>query len=99
MKSAKGTTAVRSLLLFVLLAWSTTISAQQAQEALNYGFVSPNTSEKLKLKQAIKGMSSRAETELRKQAINLGCVVRTEIQAYKALGSWNDGAEHSVMLR
>ena len=44
-------------------------------------------------------MNSREETELRKKAINLSCVVRTKIHAYRALGSWNDGAEHSVMVR
>lgn len=64
-----------------------------------YGFVSPNTSENLKLQQAIEGMNSREETELRKKAINLSCVVRTRIRAFRALGSWNDGAEHSVMVR
>jgi hypothetical protein len=99
MKSPKRTTASRSLLLLLLVAWSTAISAQQDQKTVSYGFVSPNTSENLKLEQAIKGMSSPAETELRKKAINLSCVVRTRIQAYKALGSWNDGAEHSVMVR
>ncbi|HEY2961738.1 MAG TPA: hypothetical protein VGJ37_04945 [Pyrinomonadaceae bacterium] len=89
----------RTLLLLLLVAWSSAVSAQQANESLNYGFVSPNTSENLKLEQAIKGMSSPAETELRKKAINLSCVVRTRIEAYKALGSWSDGAEHSVMVR
>lgn len=87
------------MLLFFLLAWSTAVGAQQDQKALNYGFVSPNTSENLKLEQAIAGMSSREEANLRKKAINLTCVVRTKVQAFRALGSWSDGAEHSVMLR
>ena len=97
MKSPKRTS--RWLLLLFVLAWSSAISAQQDQPALNYGFVSPNTSENLKLEQAINSMSSPAETALRKKAINLGCVVRTKIEAFRALGSWNDGAEHSVMVR
>ena len=92
-------TTSRSLLLLLLLSWSNTISAQQDHTSLAYGFVSPNTSENLKLEQAIKGMNSREETELRKKAINLSCVVRTKIYAYRALGSWNDGAEPSVMVR
>ena len=92
-------TTSRSPLLLVLIAWSSAVSAQQDHTSLAYGFVSPNTSENLKLEQAIKGMSSREETELREKAINLSCVVRTRIHAYRALGSWNDGAEHSVMVR
>ena len=89
----------RSLLLLLVLAWSSAVSAQQDHAAVAYGFVSPNTSENLRLEQAIKGMSSREETELRQKAINLSCVVRTKIQAFRALGSWSDGAEPSVMVR
>src|SRR5262249_22049911 len=97
MKSAKQTS--RLLLLLFVLTWSSATRAQQDQPALNYGFVSPNTTTNLKLEQAIKGMSSPAEAALQKKAINLSCVVSTKIQAFKALGSWNDGAEHSVMVR
>jgi len=98
MKFAVRTTS-RSLLLLLVLVWSNTAFAQQDRTSFAYGFVSPNTSENLKLEQAIKGMSSREETELRNKAINLSCVVRTKIYAFRALGSWNDGAEHSVMVR
>src|SRR5215213_10199808 len=89
----------RSFLLILLLGWSTAISAQQAQKPFNYGFVSPNTRTDMKLEEAIKGMNSSAEVQLRAKAINLSCVVRSRIRAFKALGSWRDGAEHSVMLR
>jgi hypothetical protein len=99
MKSASKTTAYRSLLLLLVLLWSSAISAQQDQKAVSYGFVSPNTSQNLKLEEAIRGMTSVAETNLRNKAINLGCVVRTRIRAFRALGSWSDGAEHSVMVR
>ena len=99
MKRPHRTTTSRSLLLLFVLVWSSAAAAQQDQPTLSYGFVSPNTSQNLKLKQAIAGMNSPAETQLRKQAINLSCVVRTRIHAFKALGSWNDGAEHSVMVR
>ena len=99
MKSLQRVATSRSLLLLLVLAWSSAISAQQDQKAVSYGFVSPNTSQNLKLDQAIQGMSSAGETSLRNEAINLSCVVRTRIRAFRALGSWSDGAEHSVMVR
>jgi hypothetical protein len=82
--------------LFLILALATTAVAQTA---LNYGFVSPNTKENLKLEEAIKGMNSVEETKLVRQSINMGCVVRSRIRAFRSLGSWSDGAEHSVMIR
>ena len=99
MKLFKRTTSLRSLLLLFVLTWSSAISAQQDRKVVSYGFVSPNTSQNLKLQQAIAGMHSQAETKLRNEAINLSCVVRTRIDAFPALGSWNDGAEHSLMVR
>ena len=84
----------RGFLLVLALA---TIAC--AQSSLNYGFVSPNTKENLKLEDAIKGMSSAEETKLVKQSINMGCVVRSRIRAFRSLGSWSDGAEHSIMIR
>lgn len=87
----------RSLLLILLFA--TAATATWAQTSLNYGFVSPNTKQNLKLDEAINGMSSAEETKLVKQSINLGCVVGSRINAFRALGSWSDGAEHSTMLR
>ena len=84
----------KSFLLVLALA-----TAAVAQTSLNYGFVSPNTKENLKLEEAIKGMNSAEETRLVKQSINMGCVVRSRIRAFRSLGSWSDGAEHSVMIR
>lgn len=89
----------RSFLFVLLLGWTTAVSAQQAQKPLNYGIVSPNTKTDLKLEQAIAGMNSAEEAKLLNQAINLGCVVRSQITAFRALGSWSDGAEPSVLLR
>lgn len=91
--------ASRSFLLVLLLGWTTVISAQQDQKSFNYGFVSPNTKTDLKLEQALAGMNSTEEAKLLDKAVNLGCVVRTRITAFRALGSWSDGAEHSVLLR
>jgi hypothetical protein len=85
--------------MVLLLGWTTLISAQQDQKSFNYGFVSPNTETDLKLEQAIAGMNSAEEAKLLDKAVNLGCVVRTRIMAFRALGSWSDGAEHSVLLR
>jgi hypothetical protein len=91
--------ASRSFLIVLVLSWATLVSAQQDQKTFNYGFVSPNTKTDLKLEQAIAGMKSEAEAKLVNKAINLGCVVRTRITAFRALGSWSDGAEHSVLVR
>lgn len=88
--------ASRSFLFVLLLGWTTTLAAQQA---LNVGIVSPNTKTDLQLEQAIAGMHSAEEAKLLNQAVNLGCVVRSRIAAFRALGSWSDGAEHSVLLR
>src|SRR5215475_5419540 len=84
----------RTLLLALMVGWTTAVSAQQ-----NYGIVSPNTKTDLKLADAIAGMNSAEESKLLKQAINLSCVVRSQIRAFRALGSWTDGAEHSVLFR
>jgi hypothetical protein len=81
---------------FLALALATVAGAQTS---VNYGFVSPNTKENLKLEDAIKGMSSADETKLVQRSINMGCVVRSRIRAFRALGSWRDGAEYSVMIR
>lgn len=90
------TSTWRSLALVLLLGWTTAVSAQKP---LNVGIVSPNTKTNLKLEQAIAGMKSAEEAKLVNQAVNLGCVVRSRISAFRALGSWSDGAEHSVLLR
>jgi hypothetical protein len=95
--SAANTTPLRSLLLILLLGWATAAGAQQ--KAFNYGIVSPNTRENMKLEEAIKGMNSAEEVKLHRQAINLSCVVRSRVRAFRALGSWSDGAEHSILFR
>jgi hypothetical protein len=83
-----------SLLLVLMLGCTIAVSAQQ-----NYGIVSPNTKTDLKLADAISGMNSAEESKLLKQAVNLSCTVRSRITAFRALGSWTDGAEPSVLLR
>ena len=83
---------IRALVLLLVLGWTTAVSAQ------SYGFVSPNTKENLKLKEAIAQMNSQEELHLRDQAVNLSCVVKTKIRVSRALGTWTDGAEHSIVL-
>src|SRR5262245_43762932 len=83
----------RSLLLVLIVGWASVVAAQQ-----NYGIVSPNTKTDLKLADAIAGMRSAEESKLLNQAINLSCVVRSRVRAARALGSWSDGAEPSVLL-
>jgi len=90
---------IRSATLRAFFLVLTLATAAVAQSSLNYGFVSPNTKENLKLQDAIKGMNSAEETKLVKQSLNLGCVVRSPVRAFRSLGSWSDGAEHSVMIR
>lgn len=89
----------KSFLLVLLLSWTTAVTAQQSQQPLNVGMVSPTTKTGLKLEQAIAGMSSAEEAKLINQAVNLGCVVRSRITAFRALGTWSDGAEPSVLVR
>jgi hypothetical protein len=88
--------------IVVLVICCATADAQQSgtnRSSLNYGFVSPNTRDGLTIEDAIRGMQSSEESSLLKTARNLGCVVRRRINSTRALGSWSDGAEHSILLR
>jgi hypothetical protein len=92
-----------SYLLLLIVAYSSPATAQHPEQngprSLNYGFVSPNTRDDLQLSDAIKGMNSTEESELLKHAAALSCVVRSNVRASKAVGSWTDGAENSVLVR
>ena len=92
-------------LLFVVCS-SSLASAQQLPgnkrspaRSVTYGFVSPNTREGLKLEDAIRHLKSPEEESLIRQTPNLACVAQSPIQTARAIGSWSDGAEHSVILR
>lgn len=67
--------------------------------SLNYGFVSPNTKENLRLDDAIRKMKSPEEAKLLTRIGTFSCVVQQKIRAFRSLGSWSDGAEYSVLLR
>jgi hypothetical protein len=88
----------QSLFFFLLLGYGT-VASGQSLNSLNYGFVSPNTRENLQLQDAIRGMKSTQALHLMKEARRLGCVVRSRIRVFPSLGSWSDGAEHSVLIR
>jgi hypothetical protein len=86
----------------VLLCWIVSASTAAAQittagraeeyhKSVNYGFVSPNTRNDLKLEDAIKNLSSPEEANLIR--------MRERVRTWKAVGSWSDGAEHSILLR
>lgn len=97
---------VRLASLLILICWSLPAGGQQGSSnkpaparSVSYGFVSPNTREDLKLEDAVQGLSSKEETRLINRANSLRCIARSRIQTFKAIGSWSDGAEHSVLLR
>jgi hypothetical protein len=92
-------TTIRTTLLAFFFLLCGTLATGQQTSSLNYGFVSPNTRDNLKLEDAIRGMNSSEEVNLLRQAKSLGCVVKTKVTTLRALGSWSDGAEHSVLLR
>ena len=88
--------------LLLLFSWCSLAIAQERtgdSKSLTYGFVSPNTREGLKLDDAIRGLASSEEDKLIQQARGLRCVAQSKIDTLKAVGSWSDGAEHSVLLR
>lgn len=93
----------RLLYLLILLLCVSAVHAQERANnsparSLTYGFVSPNTREGLKLEEAIRGLQSAEEQTLIRNARSFRCVARSKVEAYKAIGSWTDGAEHSVLL-
>jgi hypothetical protein len=84
------------LLVALLLLGCGTITAQSSR---NFGFVSPNTRDNLRLQEAIQAMDSQEELDLLSRAKNLGCVVKQTITTEPAVGSWSDGAENSILIR
>lgn len=99
MRRNRTHTTLSPFLFAAVLLLSGTLAAAQQSPSLNYGFVSPNTRDDLKLDDAVRGMQSAEELDLIRKAQSLGCVVKTRITTARALGSWSDGAEHSVLLR
>jgi hypothetical protein len=86
-------------LLLVLLLLVTSAASAQTRSADNYGFVSPNTRNDLTIDQAIKNLYSDEESSLIKRISDLGCRMRSRPRTARALGSWSDGAEHSVVVQ
>jgi hypothetical protein len=95
---AKWKTPVAPVVI-VLLFLATSVARAQDRSSLNYGFLSPNTRNDLTIDEAIKNLYSAEESNLIKQIADLGCRMRSEPQTLRALGSWSDGAEHSIVVR
>ena len=74
------------------------VTAKSTPRAVGYGFVSPNTREGLQLEEAIENLHSADEDELVQQSHELGCRLRAKLRVNKALGTWRDGSENSVMF-
>jgi hypothetical protein len=85
--------------LLVLLLLVTSAASAQTKSADNYGFLSPNTRNDLTIDQAIKNLYSEEESKLIKEISDLGCRMRSRPRSARALGSWIDGAENSIVVQ
>ena len=70
-----------------------------ARKAVSYGFVSPNTRDDLKLKEAVRNLTSAEELRLLHETRDLACRVRAKARVNKSLGNWSDGTENSMVFR
>ena len=93
------------LLLTLGLGPLSAASAQKAQprtanqKGRGYAFVSPNTRENLTLAEAQAALDSAEEQHLIDEARHVACQLHQSIGVDKAIGSWSDGAEHSIIIR
>ncbi|MGA9996861.1 MAG: hypothetical protein WBP93_15690 [Pyrinomonadaceae bacterium] len=108
MKFLKTETMRRALSLAALLLFAAASPAytQQAtqdtgdsQKAVSYAFISPNVRENLTLKESVRLLKSPEELKLIRETRNLACRLRLKTEISKAIGSWKDGAENSIMFR
>jgi hypothetical protein len=101
MRSSANT--FRKLLLLAIVLPISALAQQPKQPHeptfLSYGFVSPNTAENLTLADAIKNLESPEEGKLVYETRRIGCQARFKPTVMRALGSWSDGAEHSVVFK
>src|SRR5262245_39360595 len=73
-------------------------SKYDAGKSINYGFVSPNTLDNSRFDDAIRNLNSEEELKLINKTLNHGCRIGANLKAYKAVGSWSDGAENSILI-
>ena len=109
MKFLKTQTLRRALSLAALLLLVSAPSRPQqtaesksetdSRKAVSYAFVSPNVRENLTLSQSLRLLRSPAELKLIRETSNLACRLRLKAKIAKAIGSWKDGAENSMMFR
>jgi hypothetical protein len=75
------------------------VSATENESSATYGFVSPNREENLNLQDAIKKLHSSEQRGLVRETNRVGCVLRFRALVMPAIGSWTDGAEHSIVFK
>ncbi|MGB9179826.1 MAG: hypothetical protein WCB68_11325 [Pyrinomonadaceae bacterium] len=74
-------------------------SAGDSQKAVSYAFISPNVRETMTLEESVRLLKSPEELKLIRETRNLACRLRLKTRISKAVGSWKDGAENSIMFR
>ena len=97
------------LLLSLLPAGAGGVRAQQtpppaareesSPKAVSYIFASPNRGVGLTLAEARRKLNSREEVALILAARETACRLGTRATVLKAVGSWADGVEHSVLMK
>lgn len=75
------------------------LDANSQQARPSYLFVSPNTSENLTLKEALRRLNSPEEIALILDGRAVSCRLGLKARIAKTIGSWTDGVEHSTLLR
>jgi hypothetical protein len=75
------------------------VSGTENDNSATYGFVSPNREENLNLQDAIKKLHSSEQRELVRETNRIGCTARFTALIMPAIGSWSDGAEHSIVFK
>ena len=69
------------------------------QKAVSYAFVSPNRREGLTLNESLRLLNSPEELMLISATRRLSSCLGWKATVTKAIGSWSDGAEHSMLFR
>ena len=93
------------LLIALLLATAGSVQTQEPaggnaeQKAVSYAFVSPNRREGLTLDESLRLLNSPEELMLISAARKLSSCLGLKATITKSIGSWSDGAEHSMLFK
>lgn len=74
-------------------------SEEPQAKAVHYLFVSPNTRENLSLRESLKLLYSREESQLVRSIRRLASCLGLRPVVLRTVGNWSDGAEHSTLSR